>query len=225
VWIALKELGIGYELIQFDKANKPQRFFDLYQRANPLPDAKPKVPVLHISRPTQRQGDIILCESTVISEYLAEAYGDHLMPCRPKDRATIRLFLQLCGSTFSSYVALSRVQTMQQWETELEFLKNQMAQVEAFLQSCSSEPFVMGNQFTLAECYMAPFVQRCCEILPSPHDPLSICERSGLMRCKSWIQAVLQRDSVIDTATKDVWTRKRDKLSKRLARIQARDSD
>merc|ERR1712176_881226 len=71
----------------------------------------------------------------------------------------------------------------------------------------SEGPFLL-NQFSLAECNVAPLVQRCCTILPAftgkekgraVVDPLKLCEELGLDRLKAWMVAVLAHPSVIAT--------------------------
>ena len=50
---------------------------------------------------------------------------------------------------------------------------------------------------------MAPFVQRCCAILPAYTDavvdPIQICDELQLQRLKQWILAVLDHPSVVAT--------------------------
>jgi hypothetical protein len=61
--------------------------------------------------------------------------------------------------------------------------------------------FLLGKRFSLAECNTAPFLQRCCAILPefTGVDPLQLCDELGLGRLKGWIEAVLARPSVVKT--------------------------
>jgi hypothetical protein len=65
---------------------------------------------------------------------------------------------------------------------------------------CGRHVFV-GKRFPLAECNAAPFLQRCCAILPefTGVDPLQLCDELGLGRLKGWIKAVLARPSVVKT--------------------------
>ena len=213
-------------MVTIDKTNKPESFLELYQRANPLPGARAKVPLLEIISSSEEE--IVLCESTVITEFIATALqssDNQLLPSSLEDRAKVRLFTELCGSTFSNYLHFSRVQNAQQVETEFSNLQEQMKQVDAFLTASSSTqqaPFLMGNQFTLAEVHMAPFVQRCCGILPPPYDPISICKQLKLDHLQPWIQALLERESVVATACVEEVQISREKLIKRLARIQTK---
>jgi glutathione S-transferase len=69
-------------------------------------------------------------------------------------------------------------------------------------------PFVCGDQFTIAECMTAPFVQR-AHFLYTEYlslDVLQLCERRGYARAGAWWKAVLERPSVQETATPDPYT-------------------
>lgn len=223
----MEELGIDYTMIEIDKTNKPDSFVKLYQRANPVPGVTAKVPVLHVEGASEEE-EIILCESTVIEEYVAmmKINNDLILkekqaqfwPTSPKERAKLRLFIELCGDSFDSYLAFSRVQDAEQLETQHSILQQKMREADAFLSSYSKS----SEQFTLAEAHMAPFVQRCCGILPPPYDPMSIANDLQLEYLQPWIQMVLQRDFVMTTAPQEDIQNRREKLDKRLARIHAK---
>mmetsp|Transcript_27846 Transcript_27846/g.47338 ORF Transcript_27846/g.47338 Transcript_27846/m.47338 type:complete len:198 (+) Transcript_27846:192-785(+) len=163
--------------------------------------------------------DAVICESLVVSEYVAElqaklAGGSEsealaksgLQPCNPEDRAVVRLFIELCSSRFA-YFPIVRAQNEKQHDEALEQFKSGLKDVDAFLRNMGGRkgPFLLGEQFTLAECNTAPFVQRACTVLPAglgnspPVDPLVLCDELGLERLKSWIEAVLARSSVHET--------------------------
>jgi glutathione S-transferase len=202
-WIALEECGIPYEKIMVDLQNKPQHFVEMYQRANQLPDARAKVPLLHVVNDDGDEDDFVLCESLVVSEYVAEVYGKNsLLASSPEDRARVRLFTELCGSSFS-YFPLLRAHTDDGGAPAalLESFKEGLIGVDALLRGSKDGPFLLGNSFSLAECNAAPFLQRCCAILPefTRVDPLQLCDELGLDRLKVWIEAVLMRPSVVTT--------------------------
>ena len=128
----------------------------------------------------------------------------------------VLLFVELCGSSFSSYLDFSRVQNLQQVKDQKSVMNDKMREVDAFL----SAYYIKDNQFTLAEAHIAPFVQRSCGILPHPYDPLSIADQLCLEYLKPWIQLILERESVQKTAPIEEMEDKGIKLSKRLKRIQ-----
>ena len=56
--------------------------------------------------PSLRDGDLTLCDSTVICEYLDEAYPDHpVYPADTADRARARWLEELAGSRVTEYAA------------------------------------------------------------------------------------------------------------------------
>jgi glutathione S-transferase len=170
----------------------------LYAKANPLPGARAKVPLL-------QDGSAVFCESLVVAEYIAEQYCNDLLPPTAQERAIMRLFTELCGSSFS-YFPLLR-QKDEKLDAAVESFKDGLINVDTFLSKLGNNkgPFLFGSRFSLAECNAAPFVQRACTILPAftggakPINPIEICEDLGLTRLKQWIEAVLSRQSVVAT--------------------------
>jgi len=192
---------VTYETTLVDLKNKSPEFTSLYAQANPIPDARAKVPLLQIGDST------LIVESLIVSEYVAETYQSSLLPTSPESRATVRLFTELCGSTFS-YFSLLRSDKGTDFDTTLQTFREGLVHANAFLVQKGSQkgPF-LSEDFWLAECNIAPSVQRCCTILPeftgkngTPLvDPLAICDELDLSRLKQWIEAVLSRPSVIKT--------------------------
>lgn len=187
-----------------DLGNKSREFRDLYGMANPLPGARAKVPLLEVVG--DEEGTSLFTESLVVADYVAEEFGRNdggLLPSSTRDRAITRLFGELCASSFS-YFAILRAEGDAQKEA-VEALKDGLASVDTFLKHYESGPFLLGNQFSLAECNAAPFVQRMCTLLPAftggenDADPMKICDELGLDNLKAWMEAVLKRQSVIET--------------------------
>mmetsp|Transcript_7976 Transcript_7976/g.22260 ORF Transcript_7976/g.22260 Transcript_7976/m.22260 type:complete len:101 (+) Transcript_7976:6417-6719(+) len=88
-------------------------------------------------------------------------------------------------------------------------------------------PFLFGNQFSLAECNVAPFVQRACVILPSglgsgrSINPLELCDTCKLPRLKAWIEAVTDRPSVANTGVpRDEMMTNMEKMLKRFEAME-----
>ena len=204
-WIALEECGIPYDHVIVDLQDKPQHFIELYQRANPVPAASAKVPLIQVIN-DDNEKDFLLCESLVVAEYIAEVYGtDSLGASSPEDQARVRLFTELCGSAFSYFPLLrSRASNGDGVldSAALESFKEGLVAADAFLRGVTKEgAFLLGERFSLAECNAAPFLQRCCAILPefTGIHPLQLCDEQGLGRLKDWIAAVLARPSVVKT--------------------------
>jgi len=201
----LEECGAEYEKVIVDLQDKPQEFVDLYAKANPLPGARAKVPLLEVV-----DGNFYVCESLVVAEYVAERFAsssddDGLLPAEAEGRAVARLFTELCGSSFSYFSLLSAKDD--DLRQAVKSFQEGLASVDAFLKELGDDdgPFLFGNRFSLAECNAAPFVLRACTILPEftgddcPVNPLDMCDELGLVRLKQWMEAVLSRPSVIAT--------------------------
>jgi glutathione S-transferase len=201
--VALEECGKPYETIAIDLQNKPKEFCDLYARANPIPDARAKVPVLEVAVDDD-QSSFVITESLVVAEYLAERYPDAgLMPGSCEDRATMRLFSELCGASSISYWNILRAQTGgddEKREAAVEQFKQALINIDAFLEKKGDPegPFLFGDRFSLAECNIAPFLQRACNALPAfaAIHPIDLCKEQGLARLETWILATLARPSV-----------------------------
>lgn len=153
----------------------------------------------------------VLTESMIVAEYLCEQFPEaKLLPTDCADRATLRLFLELCGSSaFFHFFSIPKARgDSAQFEAAVAALTEGMVNTNSFLEAkgTSGGPFLFGNQFTLAECAAGPFVQRACTILPAftgegsgapyPVDPMKICDDKGLARLKEWMIATLARPSV-----------------------------
>lgn len=193
-----------------DLQNKADDFIELYGRANPLFSARAKVPLLALS-----ENDFILCESLIVAEYVAEKFGNgRLFPQTVEERAVMNLFTELCTSSFS-YVPLLRLKKKDKddFKMAVSNFEQGLQGVDKFLRCHHPNgPFLFGETFTLADSNIAPFLQRCCVILPEftkeydndglmtrVVDPFEICDKLALDRLKMWIQAVLSRPSVIET--------------------------
>ena len=105
-------MSVVVDVIPIQLDTKPKEFIDLYTKANPLPNVKPKTPLLCHYYYHKREGEnvkdeatetTILCESTVIVDYLVDVFAMSLestdsmssslfVPTNPSDRAIIKLF-------------------------------------------------------------------------------------------------------------------------------------
>jgi len=226
-WIALEECGVKYETTIVDLQNKSPEFLASYAKANPIPNARAKVPLLQIG------DDEFICESQVVTEYIAEVFSSsELLPKRPQDRVLIRTFYELCGSTFSYFPLLQAASKNEKFDEALETFRESLINANTFLVEKGSDddsPFFL-KEFSLVECYVAPFVQRSCTILPNFTgddgiplvDPLKLCDELDLPRLKKWIEAVLSRPSVVKTGnTKEETIQGTKNMLKRFAAMAA----
>ena len=198
---------MDYDIVTVDLQDKSQEFQELYAVANPLPGARAKVPLLEVKQGSISDDVLLVTESLVVADYIAEQFGSDsnsnnspLLPSLAQDRATTRLFTELCGGGFG-YFPILRAPEGEQREAALQTLKDGLVNANAFLKHHNSGPFLLGDRFSLAECNAAPFVQRACTILPAfcQIDPLKLCDELELPHLQRWMEAVLARPSVVDT--------------------------
>ena len=156
--------------------------------------------MLEVTDPKQSDEPMYFTESLVVADYIAEHFGQDssLYPSSAKDRATVRLFTELCGGSAFSYFPLLRAKDDKEKETALQTLKDGLVGADAFLKHYKSGPFLLKDKFSLAECNAAPFVQRACTILPAfaNVDPLQLCQELGLNHLQQWMKAVVDHPSV-----------------------------
>lgn len=189
--------------------DKSEEFKDLYKLANPLPDARAKVPVLQVT--VDGENALVLCESIVVTEYLADCFdvgGGSLLPKDAEHRARGKLFTELCSGAFSYFPILRSRDDPEKQAAAVDELKLSLVGANDFLLAHGSGemgdgPFFFGEQFSTVECIAAPFVQRACTVLPhfcgEELSPLALCEELKLPRLSQWIKAVVERPSVVTT--------------------------
>lgn len=151
---------------------------------------------------------VTLTESLVVAEYVADAFdgGTNLLP--PDDalaRATSRLAIELNPFGYFGLLKARAVRDADGGAAEraaTDELRAALKGFDAFLgtHARGAGPF-MFDEFGLVEVNLAPFVQRCCALLPAlaDVDPRALCAEEGLDRVGAWCAAVLARPSVIAT--------------------------
>lgn len=234
VRIALKELGLSWTDVVVEKVSESPEFNTLYRTCHPR--GKPAVPLLqHKGVPGSKEGvGFLLPESEFIVYYLAESMGENgggasaIMPQNSADRAAMRMFVSIFLAevlpcirkifTSANIVALAEA---------FDVLEAGCDSLEALLGTFGGAGdregcFVLGAQFTIAECMTAPHLLR-LDILSdeairpqlralfqsrSPENtlvdsrfssPLLSFLVSKYPRLGAWAAAVLARDSVAST--------------------------
>lgn len=151
--IALKELNLPFDITEVSGMPKP----DWYLKINP----RGKVPALRL--PTADYA--VIYESAICNEFLCDyattLEQDHtLMPTDPFLRAKIRLLNDHCDNVFSKTQFTYLMNKDDEKEDDLcGEMESALAAYEDALTE-SKGPFLLGNDFTLADVHLLPFIQR-----------------------------------------------------------------
>ena len=200
-WITLLELGLPFEIVEIDAANKPDWFLEINPRG--------KVPAIK----NDRDGTIIY-ESAICNEYrsdyarqLDESQPDdgaevwHMMPVDAGARAAVRLLNDQVDTLLGPAQYTFLMNTDPERDSQL---KGKLEEALAVLQvalGASGGPFLMGKNFTSADAHVLPFVLRLIvtlrhfknyEIPPGRFGPLL-----------QWYAICSQRKSVVAASQSD----------------------
>ncbi|RUS14735.1 glutathione S-transferase [Endogone sp. FLAS-F59071] len=189
--IALKEAGVEYESIEIDLQNKPSWYTDV----NP----ESKVPAI-----TVRGKNI--AESLVIIELVADLYPEakymsfRLLPKDPVKRAQVRFFIEYYSSKIGS-LQLKVLASL----NDKEALNGIFAQFrdglkranQLLLEQSPTGPYFLGDQFSLADVAIAPFIARFQVFRDNYLEDFVIPEEYD--RLLSWGKALQERESFKET--------------------------
>jgi glutathione S-transferase len=181
VRLVLAEKAIAYRLTEVDLGNKPQAFLRVSRHG--------KVPAL-------RHGDVHLCESAIINEYLDEAFPEQpLLPRAPAERAKARLWIEFGNSRLFAVTAsllygphrLNRSSAQDRIGAALRFMED-----EALAKRPAPGPYWLGPQFSLVDVTFYPWFEQLAafEHFRDVRLPLD------LHRLAEWRDAVAQRSAV-----------------------------
>jgi len=182
VAIALQEAGLDFEPIKIDFAAKEQTGAG-YAQINP----KGRVPALVIDGG-------ILTETGALLEYVADtAPNAGLRPTDPILQARMREVMFYLATTM--HVAHAHKMRGSRWASKTSSYKDMTAKVPQTMGDCCAYissnglrgPFVLGEQFSIADCYLYTI----CTWLDG--DGVTI---DDFPKIKSFLAAMEQRDSV-----------------------------
>ena len=181
-------MPFNHEIISLK--NKPAEFLQLSPTG--------KVPLL------QRDDGSVVTESIDVSRCVATEFSDGvLLP--PGDAAAIDAFVRHWTNRCEpAYYNVLKADSEFQASAALSGLLETLSQVNEQLQ-VTRDAFLLGSQFSHAECVAAPWVQRMLLMLPywRNMDILDECEQRGLSCTARWLRAVAARPSVIETACEE----------------------
>lgn len=156
-WTVLEEKKIPYQYIEVNPYHKPDSLLKLNPRG---------------LVPTLQYDNKPLYESTVICEFLEEAYpdhGPHLMPKDPLMRARTRIWTDFCTSRIiPAFHRLLQFQPMEDKEGLKEVRNEFLGKLREFAAEMDEKgPFFLeGGEPSLIDFVVAPWIVRIPEFLP-----------------------------------------------------------
>ncbi len=143
VRIVLREKSISVDIIDADPKQPPEDVIDL----NP-----------YGSLPTLIDRELVLYESRIIMEYLDERFPHPpLLPIDPVSRATTRLYLWRIDYDWYRLMNIILNGSSKEASKARKQLKERLV---ASAPIFGSKPFFMSDEFTLADCSIAPLLWR-----------------------------------------------------------------
>ncbi len=178
--LALLEKGLDFEHSEVDLRDKPAWF----EAVSPYS----KVPVL-------KRGDDVIYESSIINEYLEDAYPEPaLLPADAGGRARARIWIDFSNVKFT--VAFYRVLLEQDRERRAALAAEITRQLEFIedegLAKLGSGPYFLGSELTLVDLDYYPHFERFAVL--SAYRGIEIPARCE--RLAAWFAAMAERASV-----------------------------
>lgn len=183
VRMTLHEKNIPFETIEEDLKNFSPELKEKHPEA--------KVPVLI-------DGNLVLYESSIITEYLDEAYpGPQLVPTDAKQKATMRIWTYWCNQIFKPNLDKVKYGPVKLKAAELkkadEDLRSNLEKLEKQL---SQRPWILGSNFSLADIHLFPFYRQITRMSPA----FPGLENYPALR--KWLEKITSRPSFKKTMVK-----------------------
>ncbi|OJK03257.1 hypothetical protein ASPACDRAFT_1896817 [Aspergillus aculeatus ATCC 16872] len=214
VWLALEEKQIPYQYIEVNPYHKQPSFLAL----------NPRGLVPTITSPDTSSNARPLYESTVILEYLEEAYPTHtpaLLPQDPYLRARARIWIDYVTSriipAFHRFLQHQprSAQGGNSGEDELQTLRADFLDtLKEFTRELHPQgPYFLGEELSLVDVVLAPWAVRLWVFdefkgglgVPAPGQAGSEEEEGVWERWRRWVAAVEGRRSVRETLSEREW--------------------
>ena len=181
--MALLEKDIAFSLTEISLDEKPDWFLAISPYS--------KVPLL-------RDGEAVIYESAVISEYLEEVCPDPpLMPADPVTRAKMRIWVDFANVRFIPHVyRLMMAQETLAQARQIDHLRTALGRMEAHLASDDAGRFWIGDALTFADLAFYPHLERFCAV--EHHRGFAIPD--DCPRLKDWLAMMSTRPSAREVA-------------------------
>ncbi|KAI8947891.1 glutathione S-transferase [Xylaria longipes] len=214
-WIVLHEKRIPHQYVEINPYHKAPEFLALNPRG--------LVPTLAVPTSGDRSGEEKpLYESTIICEYLDEAYGDeaaHGAPLLPRGdaprdvylRARCRLWIDHVGNKIVAGFYKLLQHTPEKEHSIEEARTNLLNQIKTFVKEMDDGgPWFLGERFSLVDVMLAPWAKRLFLIdhykpgvVGIPAEGTAGEDEDVWKRWRVWFDAITNRKSVLDTWSAD----------------------
>ena len=197
------EKNVPFEHKLIDLNNKPNDFLQKYQLASGSASyGRGLVPLLE-------HDDNLVIESDAVTKYVAQYIegmnenGDTMYPTNKEDEELIDVFLNEWSSVTDTYynvlTATSQKQVVKQKLSYIQSLQS----IEKILEQRNDDgDYLLGPNFSYAECIAAPWVQRFYVTLPyfrGINFKEDILLSNNLYRLSNWMEAVCNRPSCMES--------------------------
>ncbi|OAQ74890.1 glutathione-S-transferase theta, GST [Purpureocillium lilacinum] len=203
-WIVLVEKRIPHQYVEINPYNKEASFLAMNPRG--------LVPTLAVPVDASGQKQKPLFESSIISEYLDEAYADEgkhgpsLLPKEPYEKARARLWIDhISTRIIPAFYKL--LQHTPEKPYSIEQARDELhGHIRAFTEQMDpTGPWFLGDQISLVDISLAPWAKRLWLIDHYKPGGLGIPKDGDNVwgRWKTWMDAVENRESVKATWSAD----------------------
>ena len=143
VRVVLAEKGVSVDVIDIDPAEKSEDLCEL----NP-----------YASTPTLVDRELVLYQPDIITEYLDERFPHPpLMPVYPVARARTRLMIYRIDREWGPIIRKIETSKPAEAQAAARDLRNRLVAIAPLF---TSSPFFMNEEFSLADCCIAPILWR-----------------------------------------------------------------
>jgi len=185
-WIALEEKQLDYDRKLVDVRNASQRAWYV-EHINPLG----KVPSIR-----DTSDGTVVYESEIVNEYLEQKYGGDRRPLMPADAASSAA-VRLWNHHLNNKLAPAHfTYLMNKNESADITMREALEDALQYYESHIVGPYLIGNQFTLADVSALPFFERLifsCRRYKGYEIPHS------MGRLRAWLELAMQRPSFLVT--------------------------
>ncbi|CDH59938.1 glutathione s-transferase c-terminal-likeprotein [Lichtheimia corymbifera JMRC:FSU:9682] len=185
--IALREAGVEYESVEIDLTNKPSWYKDV----NP----ELKVPALSIKGKS-------IAESLVLVELANDLHPEKgLLPEDPVKRAEVRFVIEYFSSKITPlFYFVLRNMTEEGKKEYVEKITIAYKRLnELLLEQAASGPYFLGDQYSLADIAIAPFLTRVLAVQKAYLKDIKFDVIDQSPRLQQFFEGLLTRSSHADT--------------------------